>query len=254
MRCDVTPALTVAVPLTYACACALTQTHIHTCTDDFCNGVSGFWNTIAPTAARPSPVACCNTIDVSSFGSVDTDGDGCVSADELAQYQSTYGGSATLASLDTDGDGCVGEEEWEAYTGSFGSVDTDGDGCVSAEELAQYQSTFGGLGELASLDTDGDGCVSESLFLVAQKCMDPSAFMPDNTLEYECYSYSEDPAVEDECPEKCWGESELDEDDGTMKYRCICGEPSSAEECAEMYPGEQPTCMQRMQHRPRPEL
>ena len=44
-----------------------------------------------------------------SMGSVDTDGDGCVSAGELAEYQSTYGGNATLASLDTDGDVCVAE-------------------------------------------------------------------------------------------------------------------------------------------------
>jgi hypothetical protein len=81
--------------------------------------------------------------------------------DELAQYQSTYGGNATLTSLDTDRDGCVSEEEWEAYTGSFGSVDTDGDGCVSAGELADYRSTYEVNASLASIDTDGDGCVSE---------------------------------------------------------------------------------------------
>ena len=61
-----------------------------------------------------------------SFGSVDTDGDRCVSADELAigiaQYQSTYGGNAMLASLDTDGDGCLTEEEWIVWTGSLTRV------------------------------------------------------------------------------------------------------------------------------------
>jgi hypothetical protein len=52
-----------------------------------------------------------------SFGSVDTDGDGCVSAGELADYRSTYEVNASLASIDTDGDGCVSEDEWDAFTG-----------------------------------------------------------------------------------------------------------------------------------------
>ena len=45
----------------------------------------------------------------------------------------------------------------------------------------------------------------------------------------------EDPAVEADCPDECWGESH--EEGGTMKYYCYC-EASSAEECAEKYPGE----------------
>ena len=68
-------------------------------------------------------------------------------------------------------------------------------------------------------------------------CMEPASFMPDNLLRHECYSYSEDPAVEAECPEDCEGGSHLDEVDGTMKYHCEC-EVSSAEECTEKYPGE----------------
>ena len=72
-------------------------------------------------------------------------------------------------------------------------------------------------------------------------CMDPASFMPDKTLHYECYTHnSEDPAVEADCPDadECWEWSHLDEMDGTMKYSCDC-EVSSAEECAEKYPGEQ---------------
>ena len=61
--------------------------------------------------------------------------------------------------------------------------------------------------------------------------------MPDNLLRHECYSYSQDPVVEAECPEDCEGGSHLDEVDGTMKYHCEC-EVSSAEECTEKYPGE----------------
>ena len=72
---------------------------------------------------------------------------------------------------------------------------------------------------------------------LAQMCMEPASFMPDNLLRHECYSYSEDPAVEAECPDECEGTSHLDEADGTTKYHCWC-EVSSAEECAEKYPGE----------------
>ena len=57
---------------------------------------------------------------------------------------------------------------------------------------------------------------------------------------YHCRTdNSEDPAVEADCPEGCSGGSWLDEGDGTMKYHCEC-EASSAAECAEKYPGEQP--------------
>jgi len=102
-----------------------------------------------------------SSMHASEFQTANKNGDGCVSAGELAEYQSTYGGNTSLASIDTDGDGCVSEDEWDAYTGSMGSVDTSGDGCVSAGELAEYQSTYGGNTSLASIDTDGDGCVSE---------------------------------------------------------------------------------------------
>jgi len=74
---------------------------------------------------------------------------------------------------------------------------------------------------------------------LAQMCMDPATFMPNEAPHYQCHtSNSDDPAVEADCPEECWGESHLDEVDGTMKYYCEC-EASSAEECAEKYPGEQ---------------
>ena len=70
-------------------------------------------------------------------------------------------------------------------------------------------------------------------------CMEPASFMPDKPSEYECYtSNSDDPAVEADCHDECWGGSYLDEVDGTMKYYCHCG-VSSVEECAEKYPGEQ---------------
>lgn len=42
-----------------------------------------------------------------SFESADGDGDGSVSAEELALFQTTYGGSGNLTRLDRDGDGQV---------------------------------------------------------------------------------------------------------------------------------------------------
>ena len=58
-----------------------------------------------------------------------------------------------------------------------------------------------------------------------------------NGPSINCYSEgSEDPAIEADCPDECHAGSY--EDGGTMKYHCHC-EASSAEECAEKYPGEQ---------------
>ena len=65
-----------------------------------------------------------------------------------------------------------------------------------------------------------------------------------NGPSIECHTHnSEDPAVEADCPDECEGGSH--DEHGTMKYHCNC-EASSAEECAEKYPGEQPRSMQRM--------
>ena len=84
-----------------------------------------------------------------------------------------------------------------------------------------------------------------SLAPLAHMCMDPATFMPDKALHFLCHSSnSEDPAVEADCPEDCESHSWLDEVDGAMKYGCHC-EVSSAEECADKYPGE------HMPHRPR---
>ena len=85
----------------------------------------------------------------------------------------------------------------------------------------------------------------------AQMCMDPAAFMPDKVVGYQCQSISEDPAAEADCPEECWGWSELDKVDGSIKHYCVC-EASSAEGCAEQYPGGQPRLMPRMPRRPLP--
>ena len=70
-----------------------------------------------------------------------------------------------------------------------------------------------------------------------------------NGADYQCYTEaSEDPAVGADCPEGCESYSWLDEGDGTMRYSCYC-EASSAAECAEKIPGEQPRPMQRLPHR-----
>ena len=81
---------------------------------------------------------------------------------------------------------------------------------------------------------------------LAHMCMDPATFMPNEAPHYQCHTgNSDDPAVEADCPEDCESGSWLDEVDGTMRYSCEC-EASSAEECADKYPGEQPRLMQRI--------
>jgi len=47
-----------------------------------------------------------------------------------------------------------------------------------------------------------DPCLVVSAPL-AQMCMEPATFMPDNTRHYQCSSHSEDSAVEADCPEGC---------------------------------------------------
>lgn len=74
-----------------------------------------------------------------SFEWADSDGDGCVSERELAEYRSNYGhddGAWTLTpfgSIDTTGDRCVSQDEWNAYFSECGHENRVHDrqwGCV----------------------------------------------------------------------------------------------------------------------------
>ena len=75
------------------------------------------------------------------LASVDSDGDGAVSVDELAAIQPTPSARDDFfARLDADGDGSLTQAEvpaclWERLA----SADTDGDGLVSSEELTTFR-------------------------------------------------------------------------------------------------------------------
>lgn len=73
------------------------------------------------------------------FARLDGDGDGILSAEEMARAH---------AALDLDGDGFISEDE-----AIVGGLDRDGDGRISAEEWDAIRAIVG-------LDTDGDGGVS----------------------------------------------------------------------------------------------
>ncbi|WP_055037025.1 EF-hand domain-containing protein [Blastochloris viridis] len=117
------------------------------------------------------------------FSSIDSDGDGSLSADEFSTFVQSLGGSAEDASelyssIDSDGDGAVSEEELasalpppppplaEDAAGSIVSaLDSDGDGALSKSELEAFATSVGGSSEeaesiLEALDTDDSGTVS----------------------------------------------------------------------------------------------
>ena len=141
------------------------------------------------TTAASSATAASSTTADDLFSSIDTNGDGSISADELSTFLASATGDSTgadefLASLDTDGDGSISASEFEAgapppppgssstTTGLddlFSSIDTNGDGSISSDELTAFLATDSDDSTsidqlLAALDTDGNGSVSESEF------------------------------------------------------------------------------------------
>ena len=130
------------------------------------------------------------------FTSLDTNGDGTVSKDELAQMVANgpkNGPSADelLSKIDTDGNGSVSQSEFMAGPGGgqqaqgggmagmssseflqqmFTNLDANGDGSLSTDELDQMVAngpTDGPSADqlLSQMDTDGNGSVSQSEFM-----------------------------------------------------------------------------------------
>ena len=101
----------------------------------------------------------------SLFASVDSDGDGQISASEFTNFAQRFSVEASSALLSAQEDG--GED-----SGTFASLDSNGDGSLDEAEFAAGMPSppppppeGGGIDEMASslfsaLDTDGDGTVS----------------------------------------------------------------------------------------------
>lgn len=110
------------------------------------------------------------------FKTVDTNGDGFLSADEMtafhdaqrAKMESKQGdmGAKFLKRFDADGDGKVSEAEWpKKGRMTFADADGNKDGTVTADELAKMRPPHDGKQKdgkdrFTRLDTDKDGKVS----------------------------------------------------------------------------------------------
>ena len=87
------------------------------------------------------------TVQIASFASLDSDGDGMPDAWEIANGLNPY--DPTDAALDPDGDGLTNLQEYQFGTNPH-VADTDGDGLTDGQEVAL------GTNPLVA-DTDGDG-------------------------------------------------------------------------------------------------
>lgn len=99
------------------------------------------------------------------FEQVDANGDGRITAEELAAHR-----AARFAGQDSDGDGVLSADEMKAAVLArvkeriearidrmIARRDSDGDGAIS---LAEMQGGDGGERLIERLDTDGDGAIS----------------------------------------------------------------------------------------------
>ncbi|MFE3229475.1 EF-hand domain-containing protein [Nocardia sp. NPDC059228] len=124
-------------------------------------------------------------IEASAFGLIDTDGDGLISATDIAAAVHGIGleirdedAAAIVAAADTDGDGLISESEFDAVRArqallegvasvedAFAAFDADGDGFISVGEVEKAAVSIGldpadASALIESFDSDGDGKLS----------------------------------------------------------------------------------------------
>jgi len=116
-----------------------------------------------------------------NFAQYDTDGDGKISAEELAA-----GRAQMAAEMDLDGDGAISADELKAHTEKMAvertktrleALDTDGDGVVSTSEMAAASRVRGAVRVpaenplFARIDTNGDDVISAEELDAAESLM-----------------------------------------------------------------------------------
>lgn len=104
------------------------------------------------------------------FATLDTDGDGFLSMDELQAR-----GAARFADADTDGDGALSEAELIAAANArateraaemIARMDDNGDGLLQSDEMRPRGGNMAAR-MFTRADTDGDGLISEAEFQAA---------------------------------------------------------------------------------------
>lgn len=110
------------------------------------------------------------------FAEFDADGDGRVTAEEIAAFR-----SARFDALDADGDGAVSRQEFMDHAAAraggragemFDRFDADGDGVLSRDAIEARQGAGAdGARFIERFDTDGDGAVTEAEVAAARDGM-----------------------------------------------------------------------------------
>jgi Ca2+-binding EF-hand superfamily protein len=100
-----------------------------------------------------------------SFDAIDTNKDGFLTKEELQAARGRFGGRGEgWKALDTDGDGKLSRQEVAnapRLAQHFDELDTNKDGFLTPEEMRAARHAHGGRGEgWKKLDTDGDGKLS----------------------------------------------------------------------------------------------
>jgi len=112
---------------------------------------------VAPSHAQTStapPGSAPSTLSVQRFSSVDTDGNGQISREELDRLGDER---LVFADIDTDTDSAISRAEWDRFDLQFKQADADGDGFISPTELDD-------LGDdtmsFANIDSDKNSSIS----------------------------------------------------------------------------------------------
>lgn len=119
--------------------------------------------------------------DRPDFATLDADGDGLLTQEELQSYRDAQA-AQRFAEIDADGDGALTLQEMQAAPAArfaarmLERFDADGDGALTAQELhtGARERGIGRRGDVvARLDADGDGAISAQEFAARRAVRGP---------------------------------------------------------------------------------